>query len=177
MMDHDPRCRPQGEGACPHGAHGGESYTAAREALLAQDPPAATAPQDAPAATAPQGISPGHQPDPVAEKAIRSFFDGDRLRSIPTKRRARAAVLIHLLPRFERGREYAEREVNDILRTAHDDISTLRRELVDYRWLQRSDGIYRVTEVVPERSPNEAQEVPPDEADRLDRVPWADASR
>lgn len=73
--------------------------------------------------------------------------------------------------RFERGREYGEREVNDILRTAHDDISTLRRELVDYRWLERADGVYRVTDEVPERFPNEAQEVPSDEADRLEKVP------
>lgn len=78
---------------------------------------------------------------------------------------------MHLLTRFERGREYAEREVNDILRTAHDDISTLRRELVDYRWLLRSDGVYRVTDRVPERGPDELQEVPSDEARRLEQVP------
>lgn len=39
------------------------------------------------------------------------------------------------------------------LRTAHDDSSTLRRELVDYRWLERSGGIYPVTDEVPERWP------------------------
>ena len=112
-------------------------------------------------------------PDPFVEKTVRTFFDGDRLRSIPTRRRARAAVLMHLLERFEVGREYPEREVNAILRTAHDDISSLRRELVDYGWLLRADGIYRVTEVPPHRTPDEAQEVPTDEAARLAALPRA----
>lgn len=141
----------------------GEPYTAARAALLAQEP---TSPPDhAPAAA---------EVDAAADKAIRSFFDGERLRSIPTRRRPRAAVLMHLLTRFERGRDYPERQVNEILRTAHDDISTLRRELVDYRWLTRADGIYRVTDAVPARDANEAQEVPTDEARRLMLVPRAD---
>lgn len=129
-------------------ARTGENYTTARAAVLA----------------------PG---DRVADRAIASFFDGPRLRDIPARRRARAAVLMQVLTRFERGRDYPEREVNAILRTVHEDISTLRRELVDYRWLQRADGIYRVTDTVPERYPQEAQEVPTDEVERLDRVPWA----
>lgn len=109
--------------------------------------------------------------DRAADKAVRSFFDGDRLRSIPTKRRVRAAVLMHLLQQFERGRDYSEPEVNEILRASHPDISTLRRELVDYRWLRRAEGIYRVTDHVPRRSPDELQEVPADETARLARVP------
>lgn len=109
--------------------------------------------------------------DRAADKAVRSFFDGDRLRSIPTKRRVRAAVLMHLLQQFERGRDYSEPEVNEILRASHPDISTLRRELVDYRWLRRANGIYRVADAVPSRSPDELQEVPADEEVRLGRVP------
>lgn len=146
----------------------GENYTTARAALLEQPAPA---PSHSPS---PADDSTGEPAtDPFVERTVRSFFDGPRLRSIPTKRRARVAVLLHLLERFEVGRDYPEREVNDILRTAHDDISTLRRELVDYRYLLREDGIYRVTEVVPQRDPNEAQEVPSDEAARLARLPRA----
>ena len=152
-------------------ARTGESYTTARAALLAGPPrPRAEA-------SAPAGPGEPHTPDPFVdpfvERTVRSFFDGERLRSIPTKRRARVAVLLHLLERFEVGRDYPEREVNEILRTAHDDISTLRRELVDYRYLLRSDGVYRVTEVAPVRDANEAQEVPSDEAARLAALPRA----
>lgn len=169
----------------------GENYTTARQALLEQQPePAGRGHQPGPEERAPvagpgEGARPapdpsfegeqgdGPAPDPSFEKAVRSFFDGDRLRSIPTRRRPRVAVLLHLLQRFEVGRAYSEREVNGILRTAHDDISTLRRELVDYRYLLRQDGIYQVTQTVPERDANEAQEVPTDEAARLAALPRA----
>lgn len=151
----------------------GENYTTAREAVLRQPSPARPASKSvADSAADKTGDSAAEKvADPAADKAVRSFVDEDRLRSIPTKRRARAAVLMHLLLRFERGRDYPEPEVNEILRTAHADISTLRRELVDYRWLRRADGIYRVADEVPERSANELQEVPADEAARLARVP------
>lgn len=103
------------------------------------------------------------------DKTVRTFFDGDRLRSVPVKRKARVVVLIELLRRFEPGRMYGEPEVNQILRTAHDDVAFLRRELVDYRYLSRADGRYWITDDEIERDAREAQEVPPDEARRLAR--------
>ncbi len=146
----------------------GETYTAAREALLAQPPP----PRAPRADTEPLPLRAlVAETDLTADRAVATFVDGDRLRSIPTRRRPRAAVLMHLLLRFERGREYAEREVNALLATAHEDVAALRRELVDYRWLERADGVYRVADAVPERFPSEAQEVPTDEVARFARVP------
>ncbi len=97
-------------------------------------------------------------------KTLRAFFDGHRLRSVPAKRRARVIVLLELLQWFEPGRDYTEVEVNAILRRAHDDVAYLRRELVDYRYLERSAGIYRVATQPPVRDANEAQEVPAAEA-------------
>lgn len=111
--------------------------------------------------------------DPFMDRTIATFFDGERLRSIPTKRRARVAVLLELLRRFEVGRTYTEVEVNAILRTAHDDVASLRRYLVEYGYLLRPGGVYSVTDGVPVRSPDEAQEVPSDEAARLAALPRA----
>ena len=115
-----------------------------------------------------------HRPDaapgPVDadhERTVRTFFDGERLRSIPAKRKARVAVLLELLRRFEPGRRYAEREVNDILRHAHPDVALLSRELVDYRYLRRARNVYWVNDEPPTRHANEAQEVPPGEGDWL----------
>ncbi|MDO5678433.1 MAG: metalloregulator ArsR/SmtB family transcription factor [Propionibacteriaceae bacterium] len=105
--------------------------------------------------------------DPFQAKTVRTFFDGERLKQIPAKRKARVAVLLELLKRFEPGRRYSEPEVNAVLRTAHDDVATLRRELVDYRYLKRDFGYYSVTDEVPERDANEAQEVPEGEASWL----------
>ena len=115
--------------------------------------------------------------DPFVERTVSSFFDGERLRSIPTRRRARVAVLLHLLLRFEVGRSYSEREVDEILRTAHDDVASLRRNLVDYGYLVRPGGVYSVPGTVPGRSADEAQEVPADEAARLAAIPRAGSER
>lgn len=107
----------------------------------------------APAASAPLD-------DPDHAKVIRTFFDGPRLKSIPAKRKARASVLLELLRGFEASRSYDEPEVNAILRAAHEDVAFLRRELVDYRYLTREAGVYRVNTAPLERNANEAQEVP-----------------
>lgn len=96
-------------------------------------------------------------------KIIRSFFDGERLKQIPAARKKRVTVLRHLLNRFESGRAYPEREVNDLLRIAHDDVATLRRELVDYGFMTREAGIYRLGERPPPRGATVAQEVGADE--------------
>lgn len=116
-----------------------------------------------------QGRTPASGPleDPEHARTVRIFFDGPRLRSIPSKRKARASVLLELLRRFTPGRRYTEPEVNAILREAHDDVAFLRRELVDYRYLSREAGEYWVTEAPPVRDANEAQEVPAGEADWL----------
>ncbi len=90
---------------------------------------------------------------------LRAFFDGDRLKHLPASRKKRVIVLRHLLERFEPGRDYPEREVNDLLRIAHDDVATLRRELVDYGFMNRDRGIYRLASELPLRGATVRQEV------------------
>lgn len=97
------------------------------------------------------------------DKTLRNFFDGDRLKSIPAQRKQRVIVLQKLLERFEPGRKYPEREVNEILKTAHEDFATLRRELVDYGFVVREAGIYEVAGSLPPRSTQVAQEITGDE--------------
>ena len=94
-----------------------------------------------------------------AQRVLRDFFDGDRLRSIPAQRKKRVVVLRRLLEWFESGREYSEREVNEVLGRAHEDIATLRRELVMYGFMTRERGVYRVAERLPEYGRNVAQEM------------------
>lgn len=94
-----------------------------------------------------------------ADRVIRAFFDGPRLRQIPASRKKRVAVLRHLLSRFVPGRDYPESQVNELLRLAHEDVATLRRELVDYGFMTRERGIYRVATQLPERGATVSQEV------------------
>jgi DNA-binding HxlR family transcriptional regulator len=93
------------------------------------------------------------------DAVIRAFFAGPTLRQIPASRKKRVVVLRRLLERFQPDRDYPEREVNDLLRAAHPDVATLRRELVDYGFLTRDRGVYRVASELPERGATVGQEV------------------
>jgi biotin operon repressor len=94
-----------------------------------------------------------------AGRVLREFFDGYRLRSIPAQRKKRVVVLRELLKRFEPERRYAEREVNDILGRAHEDVATLRRELIMYGFMNRERGEYWLVASEPDRGRNVAQEI------------------
>lgn len=82
-------------------------------------------------------------PGGFEDKVIASFFDGDRLRTIPAARKKRLVVLRHLIRRFEPGWDFPESEVNARLKLAHDDVATLRREFIIYKMMERRAGLYR----------------------------------
>jgi hypothetical protein len=137
----------------------GENYTAARAALLAAR---ATAPSGSPAPEKPVAARAAH------EKLIRPFLRDGVLVQVPARRKARLAVLIEILARFEPGRTYTESEVGDVLRPVHEDVAYLRRELVDYGYLEREhSGTYWVAREAPAREGNLAQEVTPWEQEWL----------
>ncbi len=70
------------------------------------------------------------------------YFTGDRLRELPAQRSKRLVVLERLALEFEPGVRYDEQEVNALLRRFHPDHATLRRQLVDEGYLDRSAGEY-----------------------------------
>jgi len=75
-------------------------------------------------------------------RVLGNFFDGERLKEIPANHKQRRVVLDWLAKRFEPDRRYPEREVNEIIKRHHPDFATLRRTLVDYRYMTREDGVY-----------------------------------
>ncbi|ADI00339.1 DUF2087 domain-containing protein [Salisediminibacterium selenitireducens] len=78
------------------------------------------------------------------EKAVETYFIGGKegsLRQFPSKEKRKIIILQTLLMRFDPDRVYTEREVNDILREAHDDFVTIRRYMIEYGLMTRSrDG-------------------------------------
>jgi len=60
------------------------------------------------------------------------------LKMIPTKSKKIIAVLDYLILSFEKGIEYSEVQVNEILERYYPDPTTLRRYLIDYGYLGRS---------------------------------------
>ncbi len=70
------------------------------------------------------------------------FFKDGRLVSIPGQPTKRRIILEEIAHSFEWGRIYNEPEVNAILKTFHDDISSMRRYLVDEQIMMRERGRY-----------------------------------
>jgi hypothetical protein len=139
-------------------AQTGETYTAARAAIEPQAPPRVATPSEPRSQTAYDAAR------REQERLVARLFDDGRLAQIPAKRKTRAAALLEVLTRFEPGRVYTEPEVNEVLLGVHPDFAYLRRELVNYHYLERSEGRYRVVTQAPTRAPIERQEIPAWEA-------------
>ena len=50
--------------------------------------------------------------------------------------------------------------MHEVLLGVHEDFAYLRRELVNYHYLEREDGRYRTAPHAPERSSTQRQEIP-----------------
>jgi hypothetical protein len=91
---------------------------------------------------APSKVSAAIAPGAYDDKVLASFFDGERLVAIPASRKKRLVVLRRLIEAFGEDRAYPEAEVNAVLKRAHEDVATLRREFIMNNMMTRADGVY-----------------------------------
>jgi len=85
-----------------------------------------------------------HHQRPREEKVVDNFFDKGKLKSIPTQRTKRLAVLKHLVAKLDASRIYPEKDLNKFLAGYHSDVCTLRREFIINKLMVRKDGKYKV---------------------------------
>ena len=74
---------------------------------------------------------------------LQRYYTGGKLAQYPQKRPMRILALSRIAQRFEPARQYAEKEVNEIIKEAiaFPDVELVRRELYEYRCLgRRRDG-------------------------------------
>ena len=64
------------------------------------------------------------------KEVLSHFFKYGRLVQLPTQRKKREIVLAEIAKAFERGRQYGEPEVNEIIHRYHEDHCTIRREMI-----------------------------------------------
>ena len=121
----------------------GEPYPAARAVLLAQPAP-----------------NPAEQADRDQERLVARWFTEGRLRAIPARRKVRAAVLLEVLSHFTPGEVITEARISQRLAEIHPDFAQLRRELVAFGYLTRSEGLYRVRTEPPPRTSAQRRELP-----------------
>jgi hypothetical protein len=75
-------------------------------------------------------------------KVVNTFVHRNEIREIPAGYKKRLVILKWLVDFFDNDKKYDEREVNEIIGQHHPDFSTLRRELIDQKLMQRERGIY-----------------------------------
>lgn len=74
---------------------------------------------------------------------VKRFYNGSEFTAWPAKRITRAHTLLFLVNFFEPQQVYQEKEINQILGALWSDYAFLRRELVEYGYLDRtSTGQY-----------------------------------
>ena len=85
----------------------------------------------------------GHEDaDAWERKVLGTYLQEGRLTRIPQTRKKRDVILRWLATQFEPARQYPEREVNEIIKRHHSDFTTLRRELIGAKLMQRDSGVY-----------------------------------
>ena len=77
-------------------------------------------------------------------KAVASFFEGGKLKSIPTTRTKRLYVLRYLVSKLDNQRVYSEKEINEFISQFHPDVCTIRREFIINKLMVRKAGNYKV---------------------------------
>lgn len=83
------------------------------------------------------------------QKIAESFIRDGILVRMPSQRKKQLIVLAEMAKLFESDRDYAEKEVNAILAPVYEDFVTLRRDLIEAKFLSRDHGIYRKVDTEP----------------------------
>jgi predicted transcriptional regulator len=79
--------------------------------------------------------------DAYDRKVLKSYLAPDgRLKSFPVQQKKLEAILRYVVQVFQPGERYTEKQVNEMLSRYNEDTARLRRNLVDFRLMQRKEG-------------------------------------
>ncbi|TDQ42848.1 metalloregulator ArsR/SmtB family transcription factor [Aureibacillus halotolerans] len=87
-----------------------------------------------------------HTPETLKyqEKVLKNFFDGNRLKTIPSQLKKKLIVLQYIVEQLDPHTSYAETDLNKFIETFHEDFATIRREFIMHNLMYREKGIYEV---------------------------------
>ena len=78
--------------------------------------------------------------DKEREDVIKNYFyENGALKSYPAKEKKKVIVLSQIVKNFASGKKYSEKEINRILKRIHEDYVTIRRAMIEYGFLERSN--------------------------------------
>ena len=86
--------------------------------------------------------------DAYDRKVITEFTNPDgSMKAFPAQRKKLDVIIGYVAKVFELEKKYTEKEVNELLKVFNDDFATLRRELIDMKYMGRLNGEYWLTEL------------------------------
>ncbi len=78
------------------------------------------------------------------QKVLKAFFKKNLLIKLPVQRKKKMIVLDEFVKKFKHGREYTEKEIDDIIKQSYDDYCTIRRLMIEEKIMKREKQIYRL---------------------------------
>jgi predicted transcriptional regulator len=86
--------------------------------------------------------------DAYDRKVLKEFtFSNGSIKTFPAQRKKLDVVVGYVAKAFELEKKYTEKEVNELLKAFNEDFATLRRELIDMKFMARQNGEYWLTEL------------------------------
>lgn len=86
-------------------------------------------------------LSEGLGEDAFEKKVLANFLDAEgRITAFPAQEKKFLVLLRHVLKAFEPGRRYAEMEVNEVLKFYNEDTASLRRAMIEFKYMSREGG-------------------------------------
>jgi len=71
---------------------------------------------------------------------INNYMDENKaLKNYPAKEKKKIIVLEEITKNFSKGKTYSEKEINRILKRIYEDFATIRRALIEYGFIERSN--------------------------------------
>lgn len=74
------------------------------------------------------------------ENILKIYIVNDRIIKIPRAEKKKIVILQYLLQKFQQNKRYSEKEVNEIIKSMHEDYAALRRYLIQYGFMDREDN-------------------------------------
>ncbi len=84
--------------------------------------------------------------DDFERNVLNHFLVDGKLTEIPAHQKKLSVILKFLAKRFDRGVQYTEKRVNEILKQYHPDCATIRRMFIGHKFMARRNGLYWVLE-------------------------------
>ena len=78
-------------------------------------------------------------------QVLRSFIKNGKIVQIPSQKQKRWIVFEQILKNFDFDKTYSESDVNEIIKTYHEDYCLIRRTFIEERVMKRENDIYSLT--------------------------------